>query len=159
MDDDVLIRLRISPVRRTLALAVICAFAFLLIYIAFARPPENLGWRVFLVALGVASLVLADKMRRDTATTLILTDDALAEEGGRELAAIKDIESVDRGFTAFKPSNGFVIKTYEKAPGAWAPGFWWRVGRRIGVGGITVPGEAKAMAEIMQSMLKSRDQS
>ena len=38
-------------------------------------------------------------------------------------------------------------------PAAWTPGIWWRLGRRIGVGGLT--GEDAAMAELLEEL--SRD--
>jgi len=38
----------------------------------------------------------------------------------------------------------------------WVPGLYWRVGRRIGVGGATHPSQAKAMAELLASLLIDR---
>jgi hypothetical protein len=46
-----------------------------------------------------------------------------------------------------KPSNGFTVVMETKQPRAWAPGLWWRVGRRVGVGGVTGASQTKFMAE------------
>jgi len=70
---------------------------------------------------------------------------------------VADIERVDRGVFAFKPSNGFLVRTREPSARAWRPGLWWRFGRRIGVGGVTSANQTKAMSEILAAMLAERD--
>ena len=49
------------------------------------------------------------------------------------------------------------MKTTAKGPAAWQPGLWWRLGNRIGVGGMTPGSQAKAMAEIIAIKLAQRD--
>ena len=39
---------------------------------------------------------------------------------------------------------------------AWAPGMWWRVGRRVGVGGLTGGAESRAVADALAAMLVER---
>ena len=70
---------------------------------------------------------------------------------------IDEIESIDRGFFAFKPSNGFLLTT--KSPGSrtWQPGLWWRIGRRIGVGGMTPGAQSKSVSEIIAIRVAQRD--
>ena len=65
--------------------------------------------------------------------------------------------SVDRGLFAFKPSNGFVVVLSQGGWRGWAPGLWWRLGRRLGVGGVTSAAQAKAMAEILSIEIARRD--
>ena len=83
----------------------------------------------------------------------------LADSGllvGAETYAANLEEAVDRGVFAFKPSNGFLVRTREKAGNVWAPGLWWRLGRRVGVGGMTASAEAKFMSEILSAMVLQR---
>ena len=47
-------------------------------------------------------------------------------------------------------TNGFVVRARNSMPAAWTPGIWWRMGRRIGVGGLT--GEGEAMAELLAEL-------
>ena len=63
---------------------------------------------------------------------------------------------MDRGAFAFKPSNGFMLKLSRKGPFAWEPGIWWRIGRRVGVGGVTPGTPAKVMAEMIQERITRR---
>ena len=63
---------------------------------------------------------------------------------------------MDRGTFAFKPSNGFLLRTATKQPRLWKPGLYWRMGRRIGVGGITRAAEAKLMADVIAVRLAER---
>jgi hypothetical protein len=39
----------------------------------------------------------------------------------------------------------------------YAPGLWWRAGRRVAVGGVTSRAEGKAVAELINVMLAERE--
>ncbi|TCP62907.1 hypothetical protein EV663_101167 [Rhodovulum bhavnagarense] len=149
--------LRISPVRRFAGLVMLALLAGLMLYVAALRPPDMLGWRVFLLALGGAVLALTEAMRRATLGSLCLTRAGLFDGEGRQLAALDDIRAISRGLFAIKPSNGFTLLLSSPGPRAWAPGLWWRLGRRLGVGGVTSAAQARAMAEILSALLAERD--
>jgi di/tricarboxylate transporter len=144
--DGVYARVTASPVRRSFGYVVLCALGLLLVYFAFGSL-VGFGGRVFLLLVGMAILYLAERMRRATTVELVLTADTLAENGGRILARIDEIARVERGAFAAKPSNGFSLVMKTKQPRAWAPGLWWRIGTRVGVGGVTAAGASKFMAE------------
>ncbi len=136
-----------SPGRRIFACMVLFSLGGLVLYIAFVSPPSA-GWLIFLLAFGVGALWLAELMRRATTMTVSLTETDLRDSSGAVLAKMDEISGVERGVFAFlKPSNGFTLLLNTKKPRAWAPGLWWRVGRRVGVGGVTSAGQAKLMAE------------
>ena len=135
-----------SPGRRVFAIATLALLGALLIYLALASPPA-LGWQVFLVAFGALSLASADAMRRATRTHLVLYEDRIEEATGRLVVRLGDIRRVERGLFAFKPSNGFVLILHDRMDRAWALGLWWRIGRRVGIGGITSAAPGKFMAE------------
>ncbi len=110
-------------------------------------------WIIMLFVLGLGSLYLAERLRRASALTLEFTTSEVRDSSGRVLCALADIEKVERGAFALKPSNGFSIILKSKAPFGWAPGLWWRMGDRIGVGGVVSAGQAKAFAEAIQTRL------
>ena len=147
--ENALATIQPSLPRRMVSFVIILSLGGILVYIALATPPASLFWRFFLLALGIGALVLADKLRRATQQTIIMTDQELFESSGREICSLQDIAGIDRGTFAFKPSNGFLIRTKKPGPRSWAPGLWWRVGRKIGVGGVTGAGEAKFMSELI----------
>ncbi len=155
-DQEVLAVVRASAGRRLLGLASLGFLGFLLLYIAFTRSPD-LVWQLFLVAVAVAALWCAEAMRRGTASSVELTDNELRDADGTLIVAVADIESMDRGFFAFKPSNGFLIKTRNANGRAWRPGLWWRFGRRIGIGGMTPGHQTKFMSEILAAMMAQRE--
>jgi hypothetical protein len=142
--------------RRFLGMGSLGLLGLLLIYIAFVQSP-GLEWRVFLLVLGVGSLWIVDKMRRATGTRIELTETELRDSDGTVIALIADIDGMDRGFFAFKPSNGFLLRTTTKGPNVWRPGLWWRMGRRIGVGGMTPASQTKFMSEIIAAIMAQRD--
>lgn len=152
----VVARLYPSVPRRAFAAMVLGALGGILVWIALAHPPEGLGWRLFLLGFGGLTLWGTLRMWQATALGLELTGEELRDSAGRRLARLDEIRSVSRGVFAFKPSNGFLITLHAPGPVAWAPGLWWRLGRRLGVGGVTGRDEARFMAEMLDSLLTRR---
>jgi len=157
MSEEVLAVVNVSVARRWLAIGLLLLVGGAMIYAAFTAPPSA-ALQAFLIAGGALALWMADKMRRATETWLELTQTELRDNTGRILARVADIRSLDRGFLAFKPSNGFLIRTKTPGPRAWMPGLWWRAGRRIGVGGVTSGVQTRIMADLIAAMVRQRDQ-
>ncbi|MDW3183856.1 hypothetical protein [Roseobacter sp.] len=155
-DTDVLATVKASAGRRFLGIGLLSVLGVLVIYVAIASPP-SFGWQIFLVALGITALLVADAMRRSTAHVLELTRTELRDSGGVVIADVAEITGIDRGAFAFKPSNGFLLRLKNAGPRNWRPGLWWRVGRRVGVGGMTPGRQTKYMAEIIAVMLAERE--
>lgn len=157
MDNEVLASVQASAVRRWTGVVMLGFVGFLLIYSAVSAPPA-LKWQAFLIVAGVFIIWMADRVRRVTEHGIELTTTELRETSGVRLAYLDDIVGVDRGVFAFKPSNGFVIRT--KMPGTrrWRPGMWWRFGRRIGIGGVMPASGTKMMAEALAAAIANRDQ-
>ncbi len=156
-ETEVLARISASPPRRWIGVISLYGMAALLIYVAIAEPPAFV-WQAFLFILGGASFWLADRMRRATERVIELTRAELRDSSGALIAEIDNIQSIDRGLFAFKPSNGFLLRT--KTPqGArsWQPGLWWRVGKQIGVGGVTPGHQSKFMSEIISAILAEQE--
>ena len=148
--------LSVSPVRRAIGTGLLIALGLILLWIALDRPPEAIGWRLFLLLFGSGALWLAVRLWRATAGSLRLTEDALVDTEGRVLARLDEIERIDSGVFAIKPSNGFTLRLRAPAGRAWAPGLWWRIGRSVGVGGVTNRDEARYMAGVLTALLSSR---
>ncbi len=153
--DEVLATVKASMGRRVLGLGALGGLGVLVIVIAFVQPPA-FGWQLFLIAFGVAALWMADAMRRATASRIELTGTEVRDGDGTVIARVEDIVGMDRGFFAFKPSNGFLLKTRAAGPRSWRPGLWWRIGRRIGIGGMTPGSQTKFMSEILSVLMAQR---
>ena len=156
MSDEVLASVKASATRRWMGVGMLAAIGGIVIYVAFATPPDTL-WQIFLLATGAGALWMADAMRRATEHGIELTRKELRDTSGVCLARVDDIRVVERGFLAFKPSNGFLIRTKTAGSRRWRPGMWWRLGRQIGVGGVTPASQTKPMSEILSAMLAERD--
>ena len=145
-EDGIYARVSASPARRVFAYGVLFGLGALLIYLPLVEPPAVL-WAIAMVAAGVGSIMMAERLRRATLQEILLTETDVRDSNGVVLALLKDVRLVDRGAFAFKPSNGFTLVLDAKKPRAWAPGLWWRLGRRVGIGGVTSAAQAKFMAE------------
>jgi hypothetical protein len=153
---EVLAVLEASAGRRLVGIAMLLGLGAMLLWIALTQTPSLPG-RLFLVAAGAAMLALAEAMRRATASRVELTRDALRDGDGTVIATVTEIAHLERGLFAFKPSNGFLLRTRAPASRTWRPGLWWRMGRRIGIGGMTPGHQSKLMADILGGLLAERD--
>jgi hypothetical protein len=156
MQQDILATVSASAPRRLMGVVVLALLGGLLVYAGLVQPSGTFGWQVILLTTGVVTLVLTERMRRESVVSLELTRDELRDTQGRVLARLEQIESVNLGMFAFKPSNGFVLVTRAPQDRHWSPGLWWRIGRRVGVGGVTPPAQTKFMAEMIQTLLTER---
>lgn len=144
-----------SLMRRGFAYVVLVSLGLLMIYLGFAAQPPLL-WLLFLIAGGGGVLAVAEKLRRGTQSGLVLKTDGIYLADGSLVAHMDTILRLDRGTFAFKPSHGFLLTLTTPGPRIWRPGLIWRMGRRIGVGGVTGAGEGRFMAEIIIAMIAER---
>jgi hypothetical protein len=157
MNDEIIATIDANGPRRFVGVGMLLMLGGLLLYIAFARPPESMGWQALLVAFGAFALWFAQKLQVATTKKLLLTKDALVDSDGSVLTRIEDVAAVERGMFAIKPSNGFMLKLKTPAPREWHPGLWWRLGRRLAVGGVTPGSQTRPMADIIAMMIAERD--
>ncbi len=151
--DDPIAVLSTSPFRRGIALAVQLALGVMMIGISLRLPEMNLVVQAPLIALGGFMIWRSHAMYRATDTQLILSRDGLFESSGRQLFAMDNVFRVERGAFAFKPTNGFLVTLKTGEPRAWVPGLWWRVGKRVGIGGVISGKAARDMADFIALML------
>lgn len=152
---EVLAALTPSLARRVFGAGVIMLLGALALWLA-ATASVTLGLRLLLVVPGMIAIGGAVRLWQVTALRIELTETELRDSAGTRLARIADVTRIDSSMLALKPSNGFVLRLAEKQPRGWAPGLWWRMGRHLGVGGITSAGEAKVMAEKLAILLARR---
>ncbi len=145
-----------SPVRRWMAILALGFLAILLIKLAFEEIPAL--WRILFVVLGAGTLWAACRLRVATMDGIVLTRRGVRTASGRTLADLENVARVERGALAFRPSNGFTVRLKRPGRAGWAPGLWWRVGRRLGVGGTLSGGQAKAMADLLADMAAEREE-
>ena len=158
--EDMLSVLPASAGRRWMGIIVFFALGVLLLWLGIANSP-SFGWRIAFIVTGVAALWGADVMRRATADEIVLTREVLRTRSGRVLTRVDNVDKVERGAFAFKPSQGFLVRLKTPTEPGWAPGLWWARGTFVGIDGVVSGGQAKAMAEILTAaslnMLPSYD--
>ncbi|MGB7320654.1 MAG: hypothetical protein WA822_03495 [Albidovulum sp.] len=154
-DDDSRVVAVIAPSmpRRIFAAGVLGLLGVILELLAFLRPPASAPLQLLLICLGVVALAVCARIWRASGQGLVLTPTALRDSDGRLVADVALIAQVERGIFAFKPSNGFLLTMQKKQPRAWAPGLWWRFGRRVGVGGAISGAEGRAMADAISALI------
>jgi len=144
--------LRVSRPRNYFGVGVTVLLGVLLIWISIIAPPASLFWLFVLLVTGAASIWAGVRLAGVSGNGLKLTENAIVSLDGEVLCRLEDIRKVDRGFAAFKPAGGFLIRLHTKGARAWVPGLWWRLGKTVGVGGVIRAGEGRAMAELIIAM-------
>jgi hypothetical protein len=157
LGDAMSIEARATSMRRFGGVAMLFSLGGLMLYLAITEPPQSVGWHGFLVLFGLAVLYVADKMRRATSGGIKLTKDGLFTSEGEKIVGLENVKTIERGVFAFKPSHGFTVTLYQKETRGWAPGLWWRFGRRVGVGGVIHASQTKLMAEVLAAMTHQRN--
>lgn len=155
MTDTVLCKIYAAPARRVFGLTMLMILGFVLLFLAFVSPSSFL-YKIMLALLGLGTLWIGRRMHRGTRQGIELREEGLFLTNGTVIAEIGNIKKVERGIGALKPSNGFSITLHEKTENAWVPGLYWRLGRFIGIGGVTPPADGKMMADALASMLSER---
>lgn len=156
-DAKVLARLDPSAPRRFIGVAVQLALAATLIGLAISFPRDQMGARIVMLVLGICVTYGSFLTWRATQNGLVLTQDSLSDDSGRVLAKISNIREVSRGAFALKPSHGFSLVLFKGMEFAWVPGIWWRIGTRVGIGGVTPSQPARFMAETLSGLIAVRD--
>jgi len=151
--ENELLRIGSSPARRTFLLVCMAVLGVLLVWLGFSAAEGGLLIQVILIGLGVLTLAGLPRFYRAASRALILVEAGLVDSDGTMICEIENIASVERGTFAFRPSNGFMIRTKESGAFGWEPGMWWRIGKRLGVGGILNVSQTKLMADMLTAQI------
>lgn len=155
-DGEVLAILASSLPRRALAVASVALAGLGVIYGAVTADVAPLS-QALLAVCGCVALWGAGRLWRATGGRIELTAAGLRGGDGAAIAAIGEIESLERGLLSARPSNGFLIRLRRPGRAAWHLGMWWRLGRRVGVGGVSSRAETRFMADRLAGLLATRD--
>ena len=152
--DEVLITVKPANARRAIGVGAQVALATLLIWFGFVGDGQ-LAARIALIGAGSLLLFAARFIWISSGRSLELTMTTLREvPTNRLLTRVDDVSAVERGMQVLKPSNGLIVRTKTPNERTYAPGLWWRAGKIIAIGGMMNAGQGKAMAEILQVLVK-----
>ncbi len=156
--DGIYARVPVAPSRRMLAMIILYGLGAFVLYLSF-NGLSGIGGSVIMIALAAGCFWAGEQMRRSAGVEVVLTDNGVETSEGLMLAQMDNIQLVNRGALAAKPSTGFTLVLKTPQPRTWRPGLWWRIGRRVGIGGITGAGATKFMAEQIALRIDARDSS
>lgn len=155
MNDEPLATISASAPRRFVGVAMLTGLGLLLPYLAM-QGDQGAFLSLFLIVLGGGAMWVALRMLQATKQNVILTVEGLYDSDGTLIAALDNITRVEKGAFAFKPSNGFTLRTQKAGTRAWRPGMWWRLGKSVGIGGVTPGQHGKTMADILAALIADK---
>ena len=151
-DTEPVMCLRPSRIRKGFGIGALIMLGTVLIYVALTAH-GSVASTAALALAAAGSYFVSWRMWKATLVGLELRRYGLHTTNGELVAAFDNVRQIERGMFAFKPSNGFLIVLREPMTRSWNPGLWWRLGRRVGVGGVTPRAEGKVMAETMALLI------
>ena len=154
--DHVIAQAHPTAPRRFLGTAMFGVLGGMLLALANQSAPQSMPSALFLGLVGIGALVLSWRFWQATAAGLLLTPAGISDTTGRMVLSLDEIEALNRGTFAAKPATGFALVLRRPARPAWAPGLWWRMGQRLGVGGALSRAELRVMADRIEDLLKAR---
>lgn len=153
--EDLLAQVRPGVARRMVGVGSLGLLGMVLVSLATTNGMPA-PWQAMLAVLALAAFWAAWRMYHATALGIYLTQEGVFRGDGHLLVPVADITGLERGMFAMKPSSGFVILTQSPLERAWAPGLYWAIGRRLGIGGVTNANETKYMAQVLEGMIVAR---
>lgn len=153
---DVILKIQSNAVRRVFSVILLVSCAFVMIGFAFTSTAPSPAFKIILIGFSGAFLWQAQAGFRQSNTTLILTRDGLFDGQGMLICSLPNIAKVDRGWFSFKPSNGFLLLLHEPQSRKWVPGLYWRIGRRVGVGGSLSPAQTKEISDKLLLLMQEK---
>lgn len=153
---DVIVKIQPSVVRRIFAAIILCISGFVMINFAFSPTAQSILLKLTLICLGLVFLWQALVNFRATDAALFLKREGLFDEHGTLICSLSNIALVERSWFSFKPSNGFLLRLHEPQSRKWVPGFYWRMGRRLGVGGSISPAQTKEMSDKLVLLMQEK---
>ena len=148
--------LKPSPARRFMGVTLLAALGLILLFTGYETFQMSLAGYA-LAGVGVLVLWAANRVRVSTQDSLELRETGLYSTDGSIVAEIGNVAQVELSLFALRPSGGFLIVLKSPMPKSWNPGLWWRLGRRVGIGGVTPRAEGKAMADAMATLVHKRN--
>jgi hypothetical protein len=149
--DGIILSIGPSPARRYFAVICFVTLALVLIGLVVQGSPSFV-WQAFFLGTAIASLLGAKRLYQGTDDEIELTRSELRTKSGRLLTTIDNVNVVERGPFAFKPSNGFLVRLHAPCGKGWTPGLFWQRGTYLGVGGAINAGHTRAMAEAITAL-------
>lgn len=149
--DGIILSIGPSPARRYFAVICFVALAVVLIGLVVQGSPSIL-WQAVFLGTAIASLLGAKRLYQGTEDEVELTRTELRLRSGRLLTTIDNVNVVERGPFAFKPSNGFLVRLHAPCGKGWTPGLFWQRGTYLGIGGAINAGHTRAMAEAITAL-------
>lgn len=146
---EIIAELYPSRIRYWIGITGVTSLGVFLIFLVFSQAANSYASQVLLGAFGFGACYTAHKMYKNGLHGILLTKDGLFDTKGTAICTIDQIKAVDRSFFALRPSNGFSLTLHEPLDRVWVPGLWWRLGKRVGVGGLTSYSAGKSMADIL----------
>lgn len=153
----VLAEARVSTPRRLFAAFLLAAVGLGLAWSGVRLAPMSVSGAL-MIGAGAAALWLALQLVLASGQGVVLTGAGLRDGDGTVIVDLDAVAAIDSGLLSARPSNGFVIRTRGRQLPGWRPGLWWRLGHRVGVGGILPKAPTRALAERLSRLVAARDQ-
>ena len=93
-------------------------------------------------------------LKRYSKIGFLINQSGLFNIDGSVICKIDDIERIDVSPYTFKSANGFIVILKTKSSFKSIPGLYWRLGKRLSIGGLVSKNESKFLSQTLLSFFE-----
>ena len=93
-------------------------------------------------------------LKRYSKIGFLINQSGLFNIDGSVICEIDDIERIDVSPYTFKSANGFIVILKTKSSFKSIPGLYWRLGKRLSIGGLVSKNESKFLSQTLLSFFE-----
>ena len=93
-------------------------------------------------------------LQRYSKVGFLINQSGLFNLDGSIVCEIGDIERIDVSPYTFKSANGFIVILKTKSSFKSIPGLYWRLGKRLSIGGLVSKNESKFLSHTLSGFLE-----
>ena len=138
---------------QVLGFTIILLFLFgIYSILAIDREIESSDFLVLLFGV-LVGFIFWRYLKRYGNVGFVIKDGSIFLPDGRLLCKLSSIETVDTSPYTFKSTNGFIIRLKERSSLDWSPGLFWKLNKRISIGGLITKSESKWLSTAIITIL------
>ena len=147
-DDQIQYKL---PSHRIKILGLVIFGLLLFLCYTISKIEEDLTLLDFLLIPTIIFLWLCFRkfLKRYSKVGFLINQSGLFNLDGSVICEIGDIERIDVSPYTFKSANGFIVILKTKSSFKSIPGLYWRLGKRISIGGLVSKNESKFLSQTL----------
>ena len=139
-----------------LGLVIFSLLLFMIYTISFLDGKTSLSDFLFLPLILLLGFWFKNFLKKYSKVGFLINEQGLFNLDKSPICKMHEIDRVDASPYTFKSANGFIIILKTKNSFESVPGLYWKLGKRISIGGLVSKNESKFLAGLLMQFLEKQ---